>query len=153
MRHLQIVCYVSPNADGKPQGSWSMSTHFSPLRVLVVDDEPLISWSLAETLTECGDVVTKAATGAGTIRALAAARQPVDVVLLDYKLPDVHNLSLLATVRSLWPASRVILMSAYATPEIAKQALAMGACGVIMKPVDMRDVPALVHGVAISGRN
>jgi DNA-binding NtrC family response regulator len=116
--------------------------------VLVVDDEPLICWSLAETLGDSGDIVTEAGNGAAAVRALSEAKEPIDVVLLDYKLPDVHNLSLLSTVRRLSPVSRVILMSAYATPEIAKDAVALGAERVVNKPIDMHDVPALVHDAA-----
>jgi DNA-binding NtrC family response regulator len=122
-----------------------MEDHSSPLRVLVVDDEPLIRWSLAETLADCGDFVTQADTGAAAVQALAASREPVDVVLLDYRLPDVHNLNLLSAVRRLSPSSRVILMSAHATPETARDALALGATRVLAKPFDMREVPAMVH--------
>ncbi len=129
-----------------------MSTPSAPLRVLVVDDEPLVRWSLAETLGDSGDLVIEADTGAAAMRALSEANAPVDVVLLDYKLPDVQNLSLLSTVRRRWPASRVILMSAHLTPEIANEGLSLGASRVINKPVDMCDVPALVHDMARSHR-
>ena len=125
-----------------------MSTPSAPLRVLVVDDEPLICWSVAETLVDRGDTVMEARSGAAAIRAMFEAAAPIDVVLLDHELPDVHDMSLLSTVRSLWPGSRVILMSADLTPEIAKKALSLGASRVIDKPVDMCDVPALVHDVA-----
>lgn len=125
-----------------------MSTSSTPLRVLIVDDEPLICWSLAETLGDRGDIVIEAGTGAAAMRAMSEAATPADVVLLDYKLPDVHNVSLLSTVRRLWPATRVILMSAHLTPEIAQEALSLGASRVMAKPIDMRDVPALVHDVA-----
>jgi len=121
----------------------------SPLRVLIVDDEPLIRWSLTETLGDCGQVVTEAGDGEMAIRALANALEP-DVVLLDYRLPDSQDLGLLSTVRRLAPDSRVILMSAYCTPEIARQALALGAYCVVNKPLDMRDVPALVRDAAAS---
>ena len=117
-----------------------------PLRVLVVDDEPLISWSVAETLRECGDLVAEAGSGAATVGALSGGREPVDVVLLDYHLPDVLGLSLLSTVRRLSPTSRVILISAYLTPEVTTEALALGASEVITKPIDMHDIPAIVHG-------
>src|SRR6478672_9709458 len=98
-----------------------------PLRVLIVDDEPLMCWSLAETLSDRGDLVTEARTGAAAIRALAAGPDAIDVVLLDYDLPDVHNLNLLSAVRRVSPASRVILMSACLTPEIAHDAMGLGA--------------------------
>jgi DNA-binding NtrC family response regulator len=125
-----------------------MSTPLEPLRVLVVDDEPLMCWSVAETLADRGDTVIEARSGAAAIRAMVEASVPIDVVLLDRELPDVHDLSLLSTVRSLWPGSRVILMSADLTPEIANKALSLGASRVVDKPVDMCDVSALVHDVA-----
>ena len=123
------------------------------LRVLVVDDEPLLSWSLTETLDESGAVATEAGSVAAALRALSEAREPFDVVLLDCQLPDVHNLNLLCTIRRLSPSSRVILMSADATPELARDAVALGAAGVVNKPIDMHDVPALVHDAACSRPN
>ena len=84
--------------------------------------------------------------------ALSEAAAPVDVVLLDFQLPDVRNLSLLSAVRRRWPATRVVLMSADLTPEIVREALSLGACCVIAKPIDMLEVPALVHGGGVSPR-
>lgn len=127
-----------------------MGNGLSALRVLVVDDEPLICWSLAEALSESGDVVSEAATGEAALRALATAVRPIDVVLLDYQLPDSHDLGLLASVKRVAPRSQVILMSAYCTPEVASAALAMGAHSVVNKPIDMCDVPVLVREAAMS---
>lgn len=131
----------------------AMNEPHSPLRVLVVDDEPLICWSLAETLAEHGDIVMEAGSGAAALSALSQADEPVDVAILDYTLPDVRNLGLLSMVLGRCPGCRVILMSAFLTPEIAKDALDIGASRVITKPLDMRDVPALVHAVADSRKN
>jgi CheY-like chemotaxis protein len=125
-----------------------MGNELPALRVLIVDDEPLICWSLAETLSEDGDVVTEADSGEAAIRELANAPCPVDVVLLDYQLADSHHMRLLSTVKRLAPDSRVILMSAYCTPEMTTDALAMGAYRVVSKPIDMHDVPALVREAA-----
>lgn len=55
--------------------------------------------------------------------ALTAATEPVDVVLLDYRLPDSNDLTLLATIRRLAPGSSVVLMTAYGTPEVTEGAL------------------------------
>jgi len=130
-----------------------MAKESTALRVLIVDDEPLICWSLAETLSECGDVVTEAESAEAAIRALAAAPGPFDVVLLDYQLPDSHDLGLLSAVRRLAPHSQVILMSANCTSMIAKDALALGAYRVVSKPIDMHDVPSLVREAAGSRPN
>jgi DNA-binding NtrC family response regulator len=119
-----------------------------PVHVLVVDDEPLIRWSLTETLSAQGDAVIEAGTGDAAIRAMTESTTPIDVVLLDYRLPDRHDLGLLANLRRISPNSRVIMMSACLEPEVASEALSLGASRVIGKPVDMRDVQALVHDVA-----
>jgi DNA-binding NtrC family response regulator len=112
------------------------------LRVLVVDDELLIRWSLAETLAACGHIVTEAGDGAETRRAIASDRP--DVILLDFRLPDSNDLTLLASIRRDAPGAQVILMTAYGTPEFAQSALDLGAYRVIGKPFGMQDAAALV---------
>jgi DNA-binding NtrC family response regulator len=116
--------------------------------VLVVDDEPLFRWSLAETLRGGGHAVIEAATGAAALRACSEAPGPVDVVLLDYELPDVRDASLLSTLHHRWPAIRVILMSAYLTPDMAREVVTLGASRAIAKPFDMGSVPALIRGAS-----
>ena len=117
------------------------SAHVS---VLLVDDEPLIRWSLAETLTECGYHVLEAEDGRTAVAALTASPAMVDVVMLDYRLPDSNGLQLLGRIRSLSPASRVVLMTAYGTPEVFAEALKLGAVCVVNKPIEMDEVAALV---------
>ena len=116
------------------------------MRVLVVEDELLIRWSIAETLAHAGHTVLEAENGAGAIATLSAATEsaePIDAVLLDYRLPDSNDLSLLANIRRL-SQSPVILMTAYGTPEVAQGALELGAYRVISKPFGMQDAAALV---------
>ena len=62
------------------------------LRVLVVDDEPLIRWSLGETLEQSGHAVVEAGDAESAFRAVSAGG-PFDVVLLDYRLPDSNDLN------------------------------------------------------------
>jgi len=111
--------------------------------VLVVDDEALVRWSLTETLADHGYGVSEAADGRQAIEALKAPGA-VDVIMLDYRLPDSNNLQLLAKIRALSPESRVVLMTAYGTPEIAAEALRLGAFCVVKKPLEMDDVADLV---------
>ena len=112
--------------------------------VLVVDDELLIRWSLREVLGDHGYSVTEAADGRSAIRTLTAGDGPPDVVLLDYRLPDSCDLALLATIRKLVPHARVILMTAYGTPEVIKGAFELGAYRVVSKPFEVDDMAALV---------
>jgi two-component system, NtrC family, C4-dicarboxylate transport response regulator DctD len=122
-------------------------------RVLVVDDEPLIRWSVSETLTERGYEVVETSDANGA-RLAVDDDQPFDVVLLDYRLPDSDDLSLLASIRKATPAAQVILMTAFGRPDVVRGALDPGAYRVIDKPFEMQaiaDLVAQAHAAASSG--
>ena len=99
-----------------------------PLLVLIVDDEPLIRWALAETLSARGCEIVEAGDAQAAVTIFTDGTRPVDVVVLDYHLPDAHDLTLLATTRRLSPATRVIMMTAFMTPEVTTRASGLGAC-------------------------
>lgn len=136
---------------GVVNGSTAELRDFSPLekkapavRVLVVDDEPLIRWSLTETLADCGYQVVESADGHSARTAVKDASRAFDVVLLDYRLPDTEDLSLLASLRRMSPHTQFILMTAFGTPEVVRGALDLGAFRVVNKPFEMDDVAELV---------
>ena len=113
----------------------------SGARVLVVDDEELIRWSLCERMRADGYDVLEAGTGAA---ALDLAREGVDLVLLDYKLPDIDGVTVLRRIKELDPDALVILLTAYATVETAVEAMKEGAFHFANKPFDVDDVAFLV---------
>jgi DNA-binding NtrC family response regulator len=113
--------------------------------VLVVDDEPLIRWSLAETLSDRGHTVTEAGNGKEALRVVTLAANRPDVVLLDYRLPDSNDLSLFAAIKRELPEVPIILMTAYGSPEITTGALALGAYRVVGKPFEVQDLATLVQ--------
>src|ERR1700686_3297826 len=121
------------------------------LRVLVVDDELLIRWAIAETLALAGHTVIETEDGATAVRALTAPAAPVDAVILDYRLPDSNDLTLLANIRRLSPHSAVILMTAYGAPEVTKGALELGVHRVLSKPFEMHDLEELLLQACASG--
>lgn len=114
------------------------------VKVLVVDDEPLMRWSVAETLTDCGYEVVETGDGRGARTAVRDAAHEFDVVLLDFRLPDSEDLSLLASIRKLSPDTQIILMTAFGTPEVVRGALDLGAFRVVSKPFEMNVVAELV---------
>jgi two-component system, NtrC family, response regulator AtoC len=117
----------------------------SPPTVLVVDDEPLIRWSLSEMLGERGYAVTEAGDGRMALEAIQSADEPFDVVLLDYRLPDSADLRLLERVRRLAPTSQVIMITAHNSPELAQGAAALGAYRIVSKPFEVENVAAIVN--------
>ena len=114
------------------------------LDILVIDDELLIRWSLNETLTAAGHLVTEAVDRASAIQTLKTRPQP-DVVLLDYRLPDSDDLGLLAAVREIAPGAQVIMMTAFGTADMTRKALELGAYRVVSKPFEVQELAALVE--------
>ena len=121
------------------------------MRVLVVDDEPLVRWAVSEVLGGQGYQVKEVGDAASAIRALSTPADRVDIVLLDLRLPDSEDLRVLSAMRGLAPATPVILMTAYGTPEILAEARRLGAFAIVDKPFEMDALPPLVEH-ALSAR-
>jgi len=130
-----------PRAGNSPR-SCRYSPNMAP--ILVVDDESLIRWSLAESLTAVGFTVLEAASGREALACLDR-RDDISVVLLDLKLPDSTDLNLLRLLRRLAPNSRVILMTAHGSADVLEEALRAGAFRAVGKPFDLQDMVALVR--------
>jgi two-component system response regulator PilR (NtrC family) len=107
---------------------------------LVVDDETLIRWSLSETLSGLGMDVDEAGDGASALIAISGATSPYDLVVLDLRLPDVDDLSLVSRIRELLPDAAVVLMTAFATPSIVSDAEALGVRAILHKPFALEDL-------------
>ena len=105
------------------------------LRVLVVDGEPLIRWSLAAALEENGHHVAVAADRDAALRAFET--QPVDVIVLDCHLADSANLELLRTIRCRAPQTPVVGMTAFPSRELTRRVGMCGVAYVLEKPFDV----------------
>jgi len=112
--------------------------------VLVVDDEILIRWSLSEGLADSGYAVRLAANGAEARAALTSFGKAPAVILLDLRLPDVADLSLLREIRAARPDVPVIIMTAHGSPEDSRKAFELGAVQFVGKPFDVNEMVRLV---------
>jgi two-component system response regulator AtoC len=110
--------------------------------ILVVDDEPLIRWSLTERLTAEGYRILEAETAAD---ALAKHEEGVDLVLLDYRLPDGDGLSVLKRIKARDPETLVILLTAYSSVDTAVEAMKQGAYHYANKPFNLDEIALLVE--------
>ena len=113
--------------------------------VLVVDDEALIRWSVAETLASEGYKVLEAGTAKEALQRFSDSGDAIGLVVLDLRLPDCADLALLRRIREIAPDCSIILMTAYGTTEVLDEARRAGAVGVLGKPFDMSRVVGLVH--------
>ena len=107
------------------------------LRVLVIEDDPLVRDACLEVAASMGFVTAAADSVAAARHALT---QPVDLVLLDLKLPGGNGLSLLDEIRTRHPSAVVIIMTAYATVDSAVEALRVGAGDYLSKPFTLQDL-------------
>ena len=110
--------------------------------ILVVDDEALIRWSLAERLKAEGYEVVEAETGRAALEKLP---EGVDLVLLDYRLPDTDGVTILRKIKEFDQDILVILLTAFATVETAVEAMKLGAYHFANKPFNLDDVAATVE--------
>jgi DNA-binding NtrC family response regulator len=122
------------------------------LTVLVVDDEALLRWSLAEVLRRSGHMVIEATSAGEALHAIGQSNASIDAVLLDYRLPDSTDLRLLGEVRRRIPRGAVVLMTAYGTPEMVQGALDRGAYCVLNKPFDMHTIASVVADAYLATR-
>jgi DNA-binding NtrC family response regulator len=121
-----------------------------PARVLVVDDEKLIRWSVAERLQRDGYEVLSAETGEEALEIVA--QTPPDLILLDVRLPGIDGVQTLQRALSMHPDLAVLMMSAHSTVDIAVDAMKHGAVDFLVKPFPFQALDAAVERAIATAR-
>jgi two-component system nitrogen regulation response regulator GlnG len=112
-------------------------------RLLVIDDEPNLQYSLVKSLSSETLEVTTAGTARLGIEAVR--RQPPDAVILDVRLPDQPGLEAFEEIRRIDPRLPVIIITAFSTADTAIEATKRGAFEYLLKPVDFHQLRELVN--------
>ena len=113
--------------------------------ILVVDDEEDICRNLADILADLGYRVDTATDGPAALELVR--RRPYDVALLDLKMPGMDGLTLYREIKRLRAGTVALLVTAFAGPAIAEEALSAGAWRDVPKPVDFPRLLGLVDEV------
>src|SRR5512143_2377317 len=119
-------------------------------RILVVDDEKLIRWSVGERLQRDGYEVIAAESGEQALEMVAASAP--DVMLLDVRLPGIDGLATLQRALALHPEVSVLMMSAHSTVDVAVEAMKHGAVDFLVKPFPFQSLDAAVQRALSSAR-
>lgn len=104
-------------------------------RILIVDDEPVICWTLQEAFREEGHECTTAASAEEAIE--AAGNGPIDLVLMDVRLPGRDGISAIAELRRIVGDIPVLIMTAFGDLDTAVRAVEQGSFDYLIKPFDL----------------
>src|SRR5579884_753420 len=119
-------------------------------KILIVDDERLVRWSLRQKCEEWGYQIVEAAAGEPALR-LAQQESP-DLVLLDVRLPDLSGLQVLDHLKKNGDARSVIMITADPQLDDIKGALKLGAYDFIGKPVDFDELYVAIQNALEANR-
>ncbi len=106
--------------------------------ILLADDEVTFRKTFAKVLQEEGMVVTTVDNGTDAIDAIT--KNPFAVAILDIQMPGANGIKVLREIMRIRPQTRVIMITAYGSIEMAVEAIKLGACDYVMKPVVFEDI-------------
>jgi DNA-binding NarL/FixJ family response regulator len=120
------------------------------ISVLLVDDHVLVREGVKEILSVEEDivVVSEAADSEEAIKAVLEHRP--DIVLLDVEIPGRHAADTVATMRTLSPGTRIIVLSMYDGPQLLKRLIAEGIRGYLLKSVDRQELVSAIRSVCLT---
>lgn len=118
------------------------------LRIMIVDDEPIVGKRLGPALEKNGfDVEAYLDPG----QALARLKErDFDIVVTDFRMEELDGIQVLTHVMESCPDTKVILITGYATVEVAREALVKGAFDFIAKPFKPKELRAVINKAALS---
>ena len=118
--------------------------------VLIVDDEKLLVRTLSNALKEAGYKITVAGSAEQADRHVFAD-PPFDLILLDNRLPNQSGMDVVKRVRDRSVKSKVILMTAYETPEVKAEAKRLKVELYMRKPFDLTALLEEIHELIGNG--
>lgn len=118
------------------------------LQVMILDDEPIVGKRLKPTLTKAGFEVEFFESPTEALSRLA--EKEFDIVVTDLRMEEVDGIHVLEHIMERCKNTRVILITGYATVEVAREALVKGAFDFIAKPFKPKELTAVVNKAALS---
>src|SRR4029079_3996825 len=111
--------------------------------ILIVDDEQSYRQLLTLVFEADGHTLRTAAHGREAVEMLQA--EPADIIISDVRMPDMDGIGLLSSVRESFPHIGVVLMTAFASVDPARDAFKLGADDFIQKPFDVEELKLIVR--------
>ncbi len=113
------------------------------IRILVIDDEPLMRITIQDALEAEGYKVTSTDTGGNGLSILRDTG--MDIIITDLKLPDIDGIGILKEVKKISPDTQVIMITAYGSIDSAITAMKEGAVDYLTKPFSMDELLLIIN--------
>jgi DNA-binding NarL/FixJ family response regulator len=118
------------------------------IRVLLVDDDPLVRAGLRLMLRSAPDIDVVGEAGDGAAAITAAAELTPDVILMDIRMPGTDGVTATATITKAAAAPRVVALTTFDADELVRQAITAGAVGYLVKDTPPAEIISAVRAVA-----
>ena len=113
-------------------------------RVLIVDDEEDLTWSISKHLTKDRDKYELIGVNSGKKALEVMSQLPVDLVITDIRMPEITGMELLIKIKDFYPNTKVIIMTAYGSSEVQDQANKLGCLHYIEKPFEINELRRMI---------
>jgi CheY-like chemotaxis protein len=113
-------------------------------RVLIVDDEETLTWSMAKSLSKDKDKYEVLIANNGREALGLLKKQKIDLVISDIRMPDINGLDLLVKIKKEYPQTKVIIMTAYGSSDVQKEANRRGSLFYVEKPFEISEIRKVI---------
>ena len=113
-------------------------------KVLIIDDEETLTWSMAKSLSKDKEKYEVMIANSGREAITLLKKNKVDLVISDIRMPDINGLDLLVKIKKEFPQTKVIIMTAYGSSDVQKEANQRGSLFYIEKPFEISDIRKII---------
>ncbi len=113
-------------------------------KVLIVDDEETLTWSMAKSLSKDKDKYEVIIANNGKEALSQLKDNKIDLVISDIRMPDINGLDLLVKIKKDYPDTKVIIMTAYGSSDVQKEANRRGSLYYVEKPFEISDIRKII---------
>jgi DNA-binding response OmpR family regulator len=113
-------------------------------KVLIVDDEETLTWSMAKSLSKDKDKYEVMIANNGKEALNLLKMNKIDLVISDIRMPDINGLDLLVRIKKEHPETKVIIMTAYGSSDVQKEANRRGSLFYVEKPFEISDIRKII---------
>jgi DNA-binding response OmpR family regulator len=113
-------------------------------KVLIVDDEETLTWSMARSLSKDRDKYEVMVANDGKEALGLLKGNKIDLVITDIRMPDINGLDLLLRIKKEYPQTKVIIMTAYGSSDIRKEASRRGSLYYVEKPFEISEIRKII---------